>query len=79
MGPLAFSPGSHLHDFGRDLKISDESEEQISQKLRDAGNGDVVKAFKLGDISFHSGWTFHHAGPNRVSPDYMNSNKNSKQ
>jgi ectoine hydroxylase-related dioxygenase (phytanoyl-CoA dioxygenase family) len=22
-------------------------------------------AFELGDVSFHSGWTFHRAGPNK--------------
>jgi hypothetical protein len=23
--------------------------------------------FELGEVSFHSGWTFHRAGPNRTS------------
>jgi hypothetical protein len=24
----------------------------------------VVEAFGLGDVSFHTGWTYHRAGPN---------------
>jgi ectoine hydroxylase-related dioxygenase (phytanoyl-CoA dioxygenase family) len=26
----------------------------------------VEEPFALGDVSFHSGWTFHRAGPNRT-------------
>ena len=62
MGPLAFCPGSHrLHD-GRDLAISDQSEETLRQKL--ANHGVVEEPFAAGDVSFHLGWTFHRAGAN---------------
>ena len=64
MGPLAFAPGSHLVDVGRDLKISDMSQQVIEQKLFDRNLGQVEEPFDLGEVSFHSGWTFHRAGRN---------------
>ncbi|MFD7155647.1 phytanoyl-CoA dioxygenase family protein [Kribbella sp. NPDC059898] len=67
MGPLAFARGSHNFAFGRDLGISDESEERLAQAVAEQKFEDVVEPFALGDASFHRGWTFHHAGPNRGS------------
>ena len=64
MGPLAFSKGSHRFTFGRDLPISDESEQQIQDALKAEGFPTIEKPFNLGDVSFHAGWTFHRAGPN---------------
>ena len=64
MGPLAFSLGSQKYDFGRDLEISTESEAIIQSKLADANLELVDSGFDAGEISFHSGWTFHRAGPN---------------
>jgi len=64
LGPLAFAPGSHRHDLGRDLRISDQSEAKIEKKLLAANLGQVEEAFELGEVSFHSGWTFHRAGRN---------------
>jgi ectoine hydroxylase-related dioxygenase (phytanoyl-CoA dioxygenase family) len=64
MGPLAFSAGSHRFAQGRDLAISDESEMSLKEKL--AAYPMEQSAFALGDVSFHSGWTFHRAGPNRT-------------
>ena len=34
MGPLAFSPGSHMVDLGRSLEISDQSEATIKEALK---------------------------------------------
>ncbi|MFI6942558.1 phytanoyl-CoA dioxygenase family protein [Streptomyces sp. NPDC050418] len=65
MGPLAFARGSHNFAYGRDLPISDESEEQLQRAVAEQHFDDVVEPFALGDASFHRGWTFHHAGPNR--------------
>lgn len=65
MGPLAFARGSHNFSYGRDLPISDESEARLKQALAEQDFEDVVEPFALGDASFHRGWTFHHAGPNR--------------
>jgi len=65
MGPLAFARGSHNFAFGRELPISDESEEQLKNAVAEQNFEDVVEPFALGDASFHRGWTFHHAGPNR--------------
>ncbi|HLY11487.1 MAG TPA: phytanoyl-CoA dioxygenase family protein [Planctomycetota bacterium] len=64
LGPLAFAPKSHRHDLGRDLEISDQSQQAIEKKLLAAKLGQVEEAFDLGDVSFHSGWTFHRAGRN---------------
>ena len=62
MGPLSFCPRSHRLLDGRDLAISDESEDTLKQRL--AAYGTVEESFDLGDVSFHSGWTFHRAGAN---------------
>lgn len=63
MGPLSFCVGSHRLLSDRDLAISDESEKRIGRTLRDFPK--FVEPFALGEVSFHSGWTFHRAGPNR--------------
>lgn len=62
MGPLAFCEKSHRFQHGRDLEISDESELTLKQALHSFQVED--SAFALGDVSFHSGWTFHRAGAN---------------
>lgn len=64
MGPLEFSAKSHLLQEGRQLKISDDSEQVISQKLRLGDFKTVVEPFEAGEVSFHSGWVFHRAGAN---------------
>ncbi len=64
MGPLEFSAGSQVIIDGRSLAISDESEKQIEKKLRVNDFEKVSKPFDLGEVSFHSGWVFHRAGPN---------------
>ncbi len=58
MGPLIFSEKSHRLQVGRDLEISDESEMTLEQFRMENS------AYDLGDVSFHSGWTFHRAGAN---------------
>lgn len=67
MGPLEFSAGSHSIVEGRELEIGDESEVMIQQKLRVTDFKHVVEPFELGEISFHSGWVFHRAGPNNTN------------
>lgn len=62
MGPLAFCEKSHRFQIGRDLEISDESEMTLKQALQTFHLEE--SAFSLGDVSFHSGWTFHRAGAN---------------
>jgi ectoine hydroxylase-related dioxygenase (phytanoyl-CoA dioxygenase family) len=64
MGPLAFAVKSHHLELGRDLKISDESEAFIQKALHDSGIQEFEQPFELGEVSFHSGWTFHRAGEN---------------
>ena len=64
MGPLGFYARSASVAFGRDLGISDESEERISAHMAAHGFEFESGAFELGEVSFHLGWTFHKAGPN---------------
>ena len=64
MGPLEFGAGSHQIVDGRDLKIGDESEQRIGEKLRVTDFEHVIEPFELGEVSFHSGWVFHRAGAN---------------
>ena len=64
MGPLAFAAGSHRMGFGRDLEISDESERSLRRALENGRYREVNEAFEAGEVSFHSGWTFHHTGAN---------------
>lgn len=62
MGPLAFCPKSHRVTYGRDLEIGQESEDRIGMALKNHGIDEGK--FDLGEVSFHSGWTFHRASPN---------------
>lgn len=64
MGPLGFYAGSQSVEFGRDLGISDESEDKISANMARHGFVFESGAFELGEVSFHLGWTFHKAGAN---------------
>jgi ectoine hydroxylase-related dioxygenase (phytanoyl-CoA dioxygenase family) len=65
MGPLAFWKGSQRVAQGRNLGISDESEQAIPERMERLGIPLVEQPFGLGDVSFHLGWTFHRAGENR--------------
>jgi ectoine hydroxylase-related dioxygenase (phytanoyl-CoA dioxygenase family) len=67
MGPLCFGRGSHRKRIGRDLEISAESEQQISDAVRKEKVDEVQEPFALGDVSFHLGWTLHRAGPNTTT------------
>jgi ectoine hydroxylase-related dioxygenase (phytanoyl-CoA dioxygenase family) len=65
LGPLAFSAGSQrFNAAGRDMEISDESEQKLSKALLESGLPLIETPFDLGEVSFHYGWTFHRAGPN---------------
>ena len=67
MGPLSLCIGSHKLLKNRHLAISDDSEEKIGRTLHDYAK--FVDPFALGDVSFHSGWTFHRAGAEPKRPD----------
>lgn len=64
MGPLEFAVGSHTFDYGRDLNIGDESERRIQTAVEAEGFPVDREPYQLGDVSYHLGWTFHHASPN---------------
>lgn len=64
MGPLTFAVGSHRFEFGRELPISDESEAALQEALTAQRFPILEEPFELGEVSYHLGWTFHHASPN---------------
>lgn len=64
MGPLEFSAGSQNIIAGRELSISDKSENEIRENLRINNFPHFVEPFDIGEVSFHSGWVFHRAGSN---------------
>ncbi|MCC6682014.1 MAG: phytanoyl-CoA dioxygenase family protein [Phycisphaeraceae bacterium] len=66
MGPLEFAIASQKFTTGRTLEISDESEQQLQQMI-EAQKFPIDRGpFDLGEVSFHLGWTYHRAGPNRT-------------
>ncbi len=67
LGPLAFAEGSHRVDIGRNLEISDESEQILADALQKENFPLNNTPFDLGEVSYHAGWTFHRAGPNTSS------------
>lgn len=64
MGPLAFSVKSHNFSFGRNMEISDESEAALKAALEKENFNHFVEPFDIGEVTYHYGWTFHHAGAN---------------
>src|SRR4051812_35918268 len=65
LGPLSFAVGSHKFEHGRTLGISDESEAELQRALAEQNFPTDEGPFDLGEVSYHSGWTYHRAGPNR--------------
>jgi len=64
LGPLEFAPASHRFEHGRELPISDESERELQDALSRQGFVTDRTPYRLGDVSYHLGWTFHRAEPN---------------
>lgn len=64
LGPLEFSAKSFEIVEGRDKEIGDESQVVLENLLKNTGFTHVVEAFELGEVSFHTGWLYHRAGPN---------------
>jgi hypothetical protein len=64
MGPLSFAAGSQRYQRLRDLPISDDSELLIQEAMDREQFAYVQEPFVLGDVSFHSGFTFHRAPAN---------------
>ena len=65
-GPLSFSVGSQRIKVGRELDISEEGERKIQENLKLANLPIDESPFDLGEVSFHLGYTFHRAGPNKL-------------
>jgi ectoine hydroxylase-related dioxygenase (phytanoyl-CoA dioxygenase family) len=66
MGPLSFAAGSHRLSFGRDLEISDDSERGIQEAVEAERFPVCEEPYSIGEVSYHLGWTFHRASPNRT-------------
>lgn len=62
MGPLSFACGSASVTAGREFPINDLSDALIAPLMADCDY--LNKPFTRGDVSWHSGWTYHNAGPN---------------
>jgi len=65
MGPLSFAAGSQRYTGLRDLAIGDDSERLIQEAMDRERFPYVQEPFALGDVSFHSGYTFHRAPANQ--------------
>lgn len=66
MGPLEFAVASQHFTGGRDMEISDDSEQQLQAMIAKENFPMDSGPFDLGEVSFHLGWTYHRAGPNRT-------------
>lgn len=64
MGPLTFAAGSHRTAEGRDMVISDDSDATLERAIEEHGFVVDESAYRLGDASYHAGWTVHQAPPN---------------
>jgi Phytanoyl-CoA dioxygenase (PhyH) len=64
LGPLSFAAGSRRYRRLRDLPIGDDSELLIQEAMDREQFPYVQEPFALGDVSFHSGFTFHRAPAN---------------
>ena len=66
-GPLEYSAGSDQLMDGRDKEISDESQQFLENALKQKVFSPVIEPFDLGEVSFHKGWLYHRAGPNKTN------------
>jgi hypothetical protein len=64
MGPLSFAAGSQRYELLRDVPIGEDSELQIQEAMEREQFPYLQEPFALGDVSFHSGFTFHRAPAN---------------
>ncbi len=65
-GPLEFSAKSHTLGMGRNVEIGDASQEILETLLAEKRFEHVVESFNIGEVSYHAGWLFHRAGPNKT-------------
>lgn len=65
-GPLCFAKGSQRLRKNRDIQISDESEKLIQEQMKLSDCAVDESPYALGEVSFHLGYNFHRAGPNKL-------------
>jgi hypothetical protein len=60
-------PGSQNVDLGRAVGIGIASDATVSAAVEQGGYELITGPFESGEVSFHSGWTFHRAPPNTTT------------
>jgi len=64
---LSLYTGSQKADLGRSVGIGVASDAAVSAAVEQGGYELITGPFEAGEVSFHSGWTFHRAPSNTTA------------
>lgn len=67
MGAIRYFDGSHLLDVRQREKVSGGTSESVMKYFKFGPFPEVASHFGVGDVGFHTGWTFHRAAANTQS------------